>query len=70
MLHSMRKMSDVIDLSLLKSRQRDILEEVFKSWSSDNPCDSELVGQRNFPLALDEKPSVIWVRYDGPWNTT
>ena len=41
MLFSTESMADTVDLSLLKCRERDQLEEVFKSWSCDVPCNSE-----------------------------
>lgn len=33
--------TDIVDLSLLKCRQKDQLGEVFKSWGYDVPCNSE-----------------------------
>lgn len=41
MLFSTDSASDIVDLSLLKSRERDQLEAVFKSWNCDVPCNSE-----------------------------
>ncbi|CAM9199040.1 unnamed protein product, partial [Hapterophycus canaliculatus] len=38
MLFSSAGTADVVDLSLLKCRERDQLEKVFKSWSCDTPC--------------------------------
>lgn len=40
-LFSTEAMADVVDLSLLKSRQRDQLEATFRSWACDVPCNSE-----------------------------
>lgn len=42
MLFSLGAVADIVDLSLLKCRQRDQLEEIFKYWSCDTPCDGEL----------------------------
>lgn len=42
-LFSMERMTDIADLSLLKSRERDRLAEIFKYWSSSIPCDSKLL---------------------------
>lgn len=41
MLFSTDSTSEIVDLSLLKCRERDQLEAVFKSWSCDVPCNSE-----------------------------
>lgn len=41
MLFSTRAETDLVDLSLLKCRQKDQLEEAFKSWRCDVPCNSE-----------------------------
>ena len=41
MLFSTESTPDTVDLSLLKCRERDQLEEVFKSWSCDIPCNRE-----------------------------
>ncbi|CAN0201164.1 unnamed protein product [Ectocarpus sp. 6 AP-2014] len=38
MLFSTEDVPDILDLSLLKNRERDQLEEVFKSWRCDVPC--------------------------------
>ncbi|CAN0015663.1 unnamed protein product, partial [Ectocarpus fasciculatus] len=38
MLFSAEGMAEILDLSLLKNRERDQLEEVFKSWRCDVPC--------------------------------
>eukprot|EP00903_Cladosiphon_okamuranus_P019165 g17627.t2 len=38
MLFSTESMDDIVDLSLLKCRERDQLEEVFRSWSCEVPC--------------------------------
>lgn len=35
--------TDVVDLTLLKSRQRDQLEDIFKCWGCEVPCDSACV---------------------------
>lgn len=52
MLFSTDSMSDIVDLSLLKSRERDQLEAVFKSWSCDVPCNSEYFVQAIQVVAL------------------
>lgn len=41
MLFSTEDVADILDLSLLKNRERDQLEEVFKSWRCDVPCNGE-----------------------------
>lgn len=41
MLFSTRAETDLVDLSLLKCRQKDQLQEAFKSWCCDVPCNSE-----------------------------
>ncbi|CAM9282038.1 unnamed protein product, partial [Discosporangium mesarthrocarpum] len=38
LLYSRGTMVDLIDLSLLKYRERDLLAEVFKSWNHKTPC--------------------------------
>ncbi|CAM9189410.1 unnamed protein product, partial [Laminaria digitata] len=38
MLFSTRAETDLVDLSLLKCRQKDQLQEAFKSWCCDVPC--------------------------------
>lgn len=41
MLFSARAETDLVDLSLLKCREKDLLEEAYKSWCCDVPCNSE-----------------------------
>lgn len=42
MLFSLGAVADIVDLSLLKCRQRDQLEEILKYWNCNTPCDGEL----------------------------
>ncbi|CAM9654757.1 unnamed protein product, partial [Sphacelaria rigidula] len=45
MLFSLGAVADIVDLSLLKCRQRDQLEEILKYWNCNTPCD--VVGLRD-----------------------